>query len=720
MGFDLSGPASGLSLVSNAVSGVKNAIGQIFGGAGSAPKLPLANPLFNYATYDYVMGIACLSDYQLAYPDKSYMAGMRLPLICKSANMDPGNRIKTAFGSFDFFIDNVELSSQIGLEKNNNTNVLTMTFEIHEPYSMGMFMIALQQAAWNSGHDNYLDSPYLLTIDFRGNTETGSMSTVPNSSRKIPFKFKNVEMTVTEKGAVYKCEGRPVNSAALSADNAKLKTDTSIKGKTVQEVLQTGEKSLQNVINKRLQQLKTDDIVKYPDEILILFPTNTASNKPAASANDKPATATTAVAPGQVSIDELSKQLSVVRGTGNNKTLMQADAACNELGKAEINKKGDAPFGKDGEVYDPLLKVNVRGNNIVDPKTGDFRFSQDTDIINAINQVLLTSEFAKSTLAPGKISKEGFRTWWRIDTKVYHISTKENNTSTGVKPKLIVYEVVPYNVHTSKLTPPNVKAPGFEELKKAAVKEYNYMYTGKNMDILSFNINFKVGFFNVMQATKLSNTMDAKRATKAGDTKEKKENNNPMGKGNEPPKDPGAQPSTVKYVANYVTTDNLGGTGLEDAATRAARLFHNSITTAADMTQLEMKIIGDPYYIAQSGQGNYTSKQVSQNLNSDGSVNYQNGEVDIVINFRTPIDINQSTGLYDFGKSTKSSPVVQWSGLYRVLKVTSNFSGGQFTQTISANRRANQEIKGPASPDKVFDSGRMTELKVPNNGDGEG
>lgn len=725
-GLDFSGPAAALSAAKDGITGAFGAIGSFLGKA-KTPKFPIPNPLHQYATYSYVLGIASLSDYQLAYPDKTYMKNVRLPLICKSANADPGNRIKTAFGSFDFFIDKLEINSTIGLEKGSNTNMLKMSFEITEPYSMGMFMIALQQAAWNSGHDNYLDSPYLLTIDFRGNTETGSMVNVPNTSRKIPFKFLSAEMTVTEKGSIYKCEAIPTNTPALGKEHAELKTDISVKGRTVQEVLQTGEKSLQAVMNKRLQQLKKDKIVDYPDEIMIIFPNKfeTAPAPQTQGGNDaaKPATATVTAAEA-ASTEAVAKDLGLTRSKTNS-TLIQDTAACNALGKANLigageTRKGDAPFGKDNEIYDPVLKTNVRGKNIIDPKTGDYRFAQNTDVMNAINQVLLTSDYVKTALGENNITPEGYRQWWRINTKVYNISTKANNKSTGRKPKLIVYEVVPYNVHASKLTPPNTKAPGFDLLKKNAVKQYNYLYTGKNTDVLNFNINFKIGFAGVMGSSKLSRSQDVQRTGQAsGSDQDTNDNNKPMPDGKDPSKIPGSVPTSVRYVANYVGTDNLGGGGLENGATRAARLFHNALTSGADMINLDMKILGDPYFIAQSGQGNYTSKPLTHNLNSDGSVNYEGGEVDIVVNFRTPVDINQSSGLYDFGKSSKSAPVLQFSGVYQVINVVSNFTGGQFTQTLTGPRRANQEIKDPGSKENMFNSSKQ-QLEVPNNGDGEG
>jgi hypothetical protein len=101
-----------------------------------------------------------------------------------------------------------------------------------------------------------------------------------------------------------------------------------------------------------------------------------------------------------------------------------------------------------------------------------------------------------------------------------------------------------------------------------------------------------------------------------------------------------------------------------------------------------MKILGDPYFIADSGWGNYTAKPTNyENINSDPSMDYQSGEVDILVNFRTPLDINVATGKADFGNTTLIS---QFSGLYKVYEVSSNFSKGKFTQDLTLMRRPGQ------------------------------
>ena len=188
------GLASSLTAVVDTVTGaVKGAVNFInsFLAVPSGVKLPLPNPLFAYASYDYIFSLYALSDAEYNNPDTTYMAKNPKNLIFSSAHINPSNRPKTAFGAFEFYIDDVEMVTQMGMDQMATTNVFQINFKITEPYSMGTFLLALQQAAQNAGNANYLQAVYLLTLDFRGNTETGAMSSPPKTSRKIPIKFRN-------------------------------------------------------------------------------------------------------------------------------------------------------------------------------------------------------------------------------------------------------------------------------------------------------------------------------------------------------------------------------------------------------------------------------------------------------------------------------------------------------------------------------------------------
>jgi hypothetical protein len=719
--FNSLGPATGLSSAFDNVTGFLNSFGGLFKTLGV--KLPLPNPLFDYASYDYILGIGCLSDAEANAPDATYMSGSRIDLICKSANADFNNRVQTAYGQFDFFIDNLVLEQSIGFEHDSNTNVTDINFTITEPYSMGMFFISLETLARNKGHKNWRDATWTLTIEFRGNLETGKMGNIPTTFRCIPFVITDIDMTVDHKGAIYQIGAMPTSQAALANEYKNFKTEVSIEGKSVQEILQTGPKSLQVYLNTVAdEEAKRRGPEFVPDEYVILFPKDWSSAASKVATSDAGATTDLTLTPsGLKSILGVTRVDPVKQGTRGN--LQQDGANCNELGRAVVDVDGNRtptpPIKKHNEVFDNsgnIIKGQV--NTIKDPKTANFKFPQDSDIPNAINQVLLKSDYVRKTLGPDALTAEGWRKWWRLDMQVYKITTDANLAYTGEKPKVIVIRIIPYNVHASRVTAPNVKVKGFDKLKNQAVKEYNYIYTGKNIDILDFKIYFDNGFVTSMLADSFSKNSDIVTGTQDGEGVVK-DPLNPVGKGNEPEQSLGVIPTITKFFKTITNTDKKGGSGPDSAVTRAARLFHDAITkTQGDMIELDMTIIGDPYYIAHSGMGNYTGSSTSDssNLLDDGSINYQNGEVDIVVNFRTPIDINQGTGLYTFTGTTMSAPVISWSGIYRLTEVTSTFKNGEFKQLLGGYRRPYQEATVEDTNAKVFNTAGSS---VPANSDAE-
>lgn len=703
-----------------------SSISKVFSNA----KLPLANELSDYATYNYVLSIGVLSTADLNNPEGTFMAGKKIPLLCKTAGADPDNRINTPYGKFDFYVDNLVLDSIIGLVANKNTNVATMEFDVYEPYSMGLFMVALQQASLDQGYTNWREVPLLMTISFQGNMQSGIPLNISKTTRYIPFKLGDMTMKTSEQGTHYHFTAYAHNTAALTEEKAGLKSDAAVKGKTVQEMLQTGEKSLQVVINQRLKQFKDDGIVNVPDEVLILFPIDQASSATNGSGADVESTAR-ATTSSATSGADVYKKLGVVR-SNSTQNLIQNESQCNMLGRAtmgyDLEKKSDPVMSKDNKVYKESSGTWDQSQNSVDIKEGNLKFTQDTDIPSVINQVLLASNYPNHMLSSSAVDDNGMRPVWRIDTQVYDIETEANMDKTGTRPKLIVYRVIPYSAHASHMAAPNTKAPGIENLKNQVVKQYDYLYTGNNTEVLKFEIDFSYGFHNVFAADNFKRTQDVQLISKfasglsqfftdffggiggglfntviGGIFGDIGNSIKSVVAGNAPSKDIGSTPTQVSYKGTSTSTDGMGGGGLENAINRSARYFYDAFTNGNNMATLDLQILGDPYWIAQSGISNYTSKQTQFiNLNADGTVNYQNGEVHILVNFRTPIDINQATGLYDFGNGGNTVSVAHFSGLYTVSTVKSTFSKGSFTQELTGYRLPQQENKKEGSLTQLF------------------
>ena len=360
-------------------------------------------------------------------------------------------------------------------------------------------------------------------------------------------------------------------------------------------------------------------------------------------------------------------------------------------------------------MYDEKTKTINRSKLVVTDYThGDFRFKPDTDIATVINQVIFQSKYPGDALKPDKLDAEGYRKWWKIDPRVYPKDEDGNYTKTGVKSKYLVYRVIPYGVHSSAGMSTNEKPPGLDKIKEQVVKEYHYIYTGKNVDILNFDIKFNGSFYNALDAASFKAVDGSKTVGNRSNIYEAKPHIEPVKPGAEPSKeqDKNAGVDSKLAVQTGMNLDNQGGSGLEDAKTRAYKAFHNIITNdMSAMAILELHIMGDPYWIMQNGVGKYSSKPKSKFMCEDGTVNWQDQQVMIMVKFKTPIDINNITGMYDLPNSSGSGAVAEvasFTGYYAVTTITSTFKGGKFEQVLNCYRINNQEKDGEGNKDKIF------------------
>jgi hypothetical protein len=636
---------------------------------------PFKNVLHDYALYNYVFTLSVMSNDSIN--NKSYrtesLSNKRV--ILRTGSGQPNNRIPTVYttdvnpsGKYDFFMDDLRIASAAGFKAaGGNTNATSINFKITEPYSMGMFFEALQTAAMANGNANYTQVPLLLMIEFYGHvTPDKQLVKVPNVTKYIPMRISGIDMKVTAAGAVYNVEAYPWAEKAFTDIHSELKTDLAIVGKTVLEMLKSGspgnaDKTLERVLNARAIQVQQaaggDDAAQEADFYSITFPESSD------------------------------------RDDGFN------EIALSKMG-FDTKRTGMQPFGQEINVYDAATGTFKRSKSVIDPEKTEFKFAQGSDIVNVINQVILMSEYGRKTL--DTVDETGMVKWWRIEPRV--VQASEPN-STGSFPKTIYYRIIPYYVHVSKLSAPGTSLKGKTDLKRQALKEYNYIYTGKNLDVLDFDLQFKNSFY-----TQLS----ADRGIEGSDTKLGAQSSTAVGtapktttfKVDDVDQSKNAFPNVVLNTGIKTRSAHRGGGALEDFKSRAARQFHDAITSATDQIELDLTILGDPYYLSDSGFGNYSAQQTQyRNMNSDGAMDYQSGEVDIIINFRVPVDNAGPNGLYQF--PPEEVGILQaFSGLFQVLTLENNFSKGKFTQTLNLVRRRNQESKNREGNTVIVESKR--------------
>ena len=730
IGGALSGAASGLA--NNLLSGVTSQLGGLLGGAlgGMFGGGKIPNSLDQYASYNYEITLGCLTAFEVNLPDFTYRRREPFITILRSSGGDTrGSRLLSETGGkTEYFIDDLEIDSIVApTNATRLTSAHSISFNILEPYSMGNFLEALQIAALTAGHKNYIEAPYCLIIQFKGWDDFGRPITVPNTRRVYPLKFVDIQFEVDEGGSNYRVKAIPYNEGALTDENQASHTDIQVQGRTVSEMLQTGAESLATVLNNRELQKVEAGQLETANQYVIMFPTEnssaseailsgpenndgatTASSRDSESAGMRELTdeqkqqlyeSITGIVGGDIPADfdsELEKIAGViVRRSQYGEQIREYaedEANINPIGQAQMVKSnldgGTQPMATPNLSEDEDQPGKV--NRCQVGRSQDLRcmtFSPGKRIQDMIEQIVIASEYGRS-VATAEADTNGMVDWFRIDAQTYLVGGSEQIDRTGEQAKVFVYRVIPYKVHRSTFQAPTQSSPGIPNLLRQAVKEYNYIYTGKNKDIINFDIKFDLAFFTGVNGDLGQLTS----STQQGGAQELAGGNNrstpATPAGNTEALANGRQKNTVP---NGNQQDG-GGVVLHPENIIGMNFNENLVNNPVDLVMVDLEIVGDPYYMADSGLGNYNSSSLGSliNLTSDGTMSYQESEVDIELNFRSPLDYGAS-GWMDF-PGLGAQPVRKFNGLYKVIFVKHTFSGGQFTQKLDLIRRRAQDV----------------------------
>jgi len=664
--------------------------------AGSAvPNLPNVkpNPMEQFASVNVLWTLACLTPAQFNNPSSYRNSPADLKnIVFSSAGRFDEQRVKTFYGTPEYYVNNFQMKCIIGsTEKTGNSNAIKFEFDIYEPYSMGLLLQSMQVAAVNSGYANYLDNtPYLLKMDIQGFDELG-VSIKAVKSKYFTLKLVSMKFSVNEGGSSYKVEGIPYNHQGFSdAMNTTFK-DIKIFGKqngvgNVVEVLSTGDKSLAAVLNDNEYRLKKEQQIKEQDEYHIEFPI--LASDLYSTAGNPPKTNRATVNPAMTEQQRMLAEQTADFEEADSKPV-------NPIGLASLGfdqtRGGNHIFKRAQDQYDPKTGVVKRDNMTIDPKLRAFHFSQDQTLTSIINQIVLSSNYASDAISKANLTPEGYIKWFKLDVQMKLLNYDD---LIGDYAKKITYRVVPYFVHQSIFANPSAAPVGYAELQKSVCKHYQYIYTGQNVDILKFDININNLFF-----TGANPSPESKAATTANQDQqgpaERTNSSTKSGQGQDASAQAAPMGRARKKRDPKLLEGLKGGAGSKSTEQNVAENFQYAFLSgnSADLVTVDLEILGDPYWLVDSGMGGYFSGAPSETsqITNDGTMNYESGNVYVYLTFRTPSDVNETTGLYDFSIAGKESP---FGGIYRVNMVENYFSDGFWKQKLKCLR-----MPGPQGPE---------------------
>ena len=517
------------------------------------------------------------------------------PNLMRDARLAYNN---SSAGRFDMFIDDVEITTVMGHNTLAGTaNAVGFNFTVVEPYSIFGFMDALLKSAKDAGYESYIDCVYMLALDFSGYPDQGDLPNpidIPGTKRFFPMKLYNVDIAMTERGAIYTCKGIPAADAAFSVSKGTMKYEIEIVGNTVEEQ-----------ITQLMQHL------------------NTQSKR---EANDR----------GSAVYNKYQIEFPLVDGSGVNTRLTNA---------------------------------KVEGNSV---------FRSEEPIQIAIDKIITKSEYSKDVVTPGGKgldTKTTMAKTWKVIPRVDFDTSNERDPNTFSRASIITYKVSEYKTVAAAAVPGHAASPSdYKVLADLSLRRYDYLFTGKNTDILDFKVNFNLAFF--AGVTPGMGATDGKDRQATGNDNSSNPATNP---GASPP--PSTKNAAVPSQPTAESAQSRPNSRISPDAWQQMtyQMYRNMISSNASLFQGEITILGDPYFLI-GGDGKTAGVEQGK-VAQDGSASAAAGDVLVMLNFYNPIDLDYTTGLMNL-----SLTPVPFSGIFRIFQVSSTFKSGVFKQVLYFTR----------------------------------
>ncbi len=634
----------------------------------------------------------------------------------------------------DFFIDNLSMETIVGLNaKNKASNAIDITFTITEPYGLSLLDRLLSACETSEDRNpNYATQPYLLQIDLLSSATDEMLFSQVNAKdnlidrKRIAIKLIEMKIKPTASGSTYSCRAIPFNHSAFDEITAPVPVPLNVVAKTVGDFfsntddqaqmfageLKANEERLEAEIEKWLQSQRSarTDTTYY------------GSRAPTAAeiAEQKKAIAKAIIyntgsftAAYNRYMEEVASKAKITQfpPTKISFTMPKEIATSNIVD--QLAQSSDTQFGDRNKGF----------NNTADP---DFKnkltypINAGTNLIEVIDQVLGKSDYIKNQIntknkvendaeAKDEYANQGERAadtpsaknikWYKIipTVELKDFDVVRNNYS-----KTVNYAIVPYT--TANSYHPNFPKTRGTDVASQVVREYNYLYTGKNQDVLRVDIDFDTAYYT--QISTYRDQVARSGTNRFGDP----------GNFSETLQSTDGKPTaTITPQTTEVKGFDARSNSMNTASNPAEKLvgdLKQSLYTRSrgDNLNIKLQITGDPDFIKQDDiYYNPRSIEYSQIVSNRsktpivrdgplaGQILFDSEQVYVKLNFLNAVDINDSIGITNKqeilqnGRTTNGS----FSGIYKVLTVSNEFSRGQFTQTLDLIRMPDELPKVP-------------------------
>jgi len=641
-----------------------------------APKLdPSQNILHNFATHTYriTLGAQDIRDHQVT-SDAEFKRGT--PKITTMMMGSGGGKAvdgveRDPIFKEDFYVEDLKMTTIIGNSaQGNGSNTVGLSFIIYEPYAVSLIerLIAL---ANKLGYPNYIKIPFIFKIEFIGYNDAGQqVGVVPLTTRYIPFQLTYMKFAIDGAGSKYECTGIPMNHMTFMKTVTAIPEAVEVAAGTLGEFF-NGKPIPVGDGNNTIGGL-AEAVNGYHRRLANTSGTDGQSEGPARNAADR----------------------IVIK--------VHPDIAEHKLEVANLSKVG--MITETGEFNNPSRPA------VTKPTYG---FHAGTSIISIIRDMVTQSTFMTKQIEENKRIEQSnaAESFSAAEGRAGASSKCPIAKNKLVTPKITArYTMLEYdekaNRHAYQATyivspyesagqqSPYISRSEIENI----AKEYDYLFTGNNQDILDLDVKFDLAFYNNVA----SNTESVSEGTPSGNNKKKV--------GTDPGDCPAQQldPLTMASLEARPVTESIGTASKEEIKKLKASALMKSIMqdSAGDMITLDLTILGDPDFIKQDDILYATDDDSDDAYTDNGAIKQDRGDMYLRLRFKAFDDIDHETGLRVEGRQIPDTGFVRKStfdGFYRIMMIDSEFTAGTFTQKLVVVRTYTQETDDTES-DTTLDS----------------
>lgn len=651
--------------------------------SASAKKVPGANSVnklhqFSGYTYKITLYLLTVEDYTALSQNPDNFSPKHV--LISSGGGIPADASKTSSWhpdfQEDFYFDNLSMTTVVGLNSRSKaSNAIEFKFSIIEPYGMSLLDRLLSACTVTCSNTNYLDQPYMMQVDFLSNPSEANTNGISNhliDRKRMAIKFIEFKIKPSANGTTYNISAIPYHHVAFTESAGTVPANLSVEAATIADYFGVDP--------------ATGKGTDYNLEKSFTTGYNNHYNKIA----NKEGRTTAPLYQIEFDIDPIIAKSKIVDEKTESRTTVLNDQ------KSSANATTAEGTNKDFKVKSVFSNFG------------------STSLINLIDRVIASSEYVKTQIENAKKTQEQQNQASTTTTGTDGRTTTNGNNTTAdassysttkwykiipsviVGPydkasqsftKKIIYSIRPYETG-------NFYHPDFKQTKVKStqcVRTYYYYYTGLNQDIVQFDIDFDATF--VTAITTFSKFVDRSRTPDGSqDTIESKEET------------PELSPSTfpMRTVMVPVDTQYYGQNNrnsAEDAKVSSVMRSLYSGYPRGDMLNVKLKIVGDPSFVKQDDVlyqptateafNKNTNKGNSEPpITSQGQVIFDKEQVYVQLIIGGVTDIDDTTGITNKVVQLSNGQVAggSFSGIYKVLTVTSEWSRGKFEQVLNLVR----------------------------------